>query len=133
MVRKVKFDIKDLESIKLLVDRFYASVRNDELLGPVFADVIKDDWQPHLDKMYAFWNAALFCVAGFRGNPFARHAPLSIQPQHFDRWLQVFNQTVNDNFEGPMADDAKKRAELMSIMFQAKLSRVKDGFSKIIV
>jgi len=126
-------DIENIDSIKILVDAFYTKVRQDALLGPVFAEVVKDDWQPHLDKMYAFWNAALFAVPGFKGNPFARHAPLPIQPQHFSQWLSLFHKTVDEHFTGPVATDAKNRAELMSVMFQAKLSRIKDGFNKVIV
>ncbi|MEO3406337.1 group III truncated hemoglobin [Mucilaginibacter sp. CAU 1740] len=126
-------DIQNLTSIKLLVDDFYSKVRNDGLLGPVFADVIKDDWQPHLDKMYAFWNTVLFGVAGFKGNPFAKHAPLIINADHFNRWLELFTQTVDTHFAGPMADDAKNRAGLMAVMFQSKLANMKGGPGRVIV
>ena len=126
-------DIEDIAGIKLLVDAFYTKVRQDDLLGPVFASAIEGDWQPHLNRMYDFWNAALFSVPGFKGNPFAKHAPLPIKPQHFARWLQLFNQTVDEYFEGPVALDAKHRAHLMGTMFQAKLSRMNDGFDKVIV
>jgi hemoglobin len=126
-------DIQDITSIKILVDEFYTRVRLDGLLGPVFADVIKDDWQPHLDKMYAFWNAALFGVPGFKGNPFAKHAPLPISDDHFNRWLELFIQTVDDHFAGPMADDAKKRANLMAVMFMSKLANMKGGPGRVIM
>ncbi len=119
-------DIIDINSIKALVDDFYTRVRADEILGPVFLAVIKDDWQPHLDKMYAFWNAALFGAPGFKGNPFAKHAPLLINAAHFNRWLQLFSQAVDTHFKGAVAEDAKKRAELMAIMFQSKLAVMKD-------
>ncbi|WP_413668972.1 group III truncated hemoglobin [Mucilaginibacter sp. Mucisp86] len=126
-------DIQDITSIKLLVDEFYTRVRLDGLLGPVFAEVIKDDWQPHLDKMYAFWNAALFGVPGFKGNPFARHAPLPIGNAHFDRWLELFKDTVDAHFTGPMANDAKNRAGLMAVMFMSKLANMKGGPGKVIM
>ncbi|PWK78387.1 hemoglobin [Mucilaginibacter oryzae] len=126
-------DIQNLASIKLMVDDFYTRVRRDGLLGPVFNNVIKDDWQPHLDKMYAFWNAALFGVAGFKGNPFARHAPLLINAGHFERWLELFNQTIDSHFAGPMANDAKNRAGLMAAMFQSKLANLKGGPERVIV
>jgi hemoglobin len=126
-------DISDITAIEQLVDAFYTKVRNDALIGPVFISVIGNNWQPHLERMYSFWNAALFSVPGFKGNPFAKHAPLPIQPQHFNRWLELFNQTIDELFEGPVADDAKKRAELMARMFQAKMERMKDGFDKVII
>jgi len=120
-------DIKDLNSIKLLVDEFYKKVRADELLVPVFSDVIKDDWRPHLEKMYAFWNSVLFGVPGFKGNPFARHVPLPIDAGHFDRWINMFNETVAEHFEGEKAEEAKSRAGMIAVMFQSKLAAIKNG------
>ena len=125
-------DIQDLSSIKILVDSFYDKVRRDDRLGPVFFAVIKDNWQPHLEKMYAFWNAALFSVPGFKGNPFARHAPLPIEAVHFDRWISLFNQTVDEHFAGPNATEIKTKAGLMSVMFQSKLAAMKDS-TKVII
>ena len=119
-------DIEGIDSIRVIVDDFYAQVRKDELLGPVFSAVITGDWQPHLNQMYDFWNAALFGVPGFRGNPFDKHAPLPISPQHFSRWLELFGQTIDRHFEGATAEDAKKRAGLMSALFQHKLKTTKD-------
>ena len=124
-------DIVGIDSIRIMVDEFYAQVRQDELLGPVFSKVITGDWQPHLTQMYNFWNAALFGVPGFRGNPFAKHAPLPISAQHFSRWLELFGQTIDRHFEGVVAEDAKKRAELMAVMFQHKLQATKD-LSKVV-
>jgi hemoglobin len=125
-------DIEDINSIRLFVDEFYEKVRNDELIGPVFLEKI-EDWQHHLEKLYAFWNGALFGVPGFRGNPFARHAPLKIGPEHFDRWLKLFNETIDGNFEGDMATNAKNRAELMAFMFLSRLQKMEGGPNKVIV
>ncbi len=116
----------------LFVDAFYSRVQSDELIGPVFNNVISD-WQSHLEKMYLFWNAALFGVSGFRGNPFAKHAPLPIEGKHFERWLILFNETIDSNFEGEMATDTKKRAGLMATMFLSKLENMKGGPDKVIV
>ena len=126
-------DIEDIADIKLFVDKFYVKVREDELIGPVFSAVIAGDWQPHLDRMYAFWNAALFNVPGFKGNPFAKHIPLGISQEHFDRWLTLFAATINNHFEGQMAEDAKYRAELMAAMFVSKLERMSSDPGKTIV
>ncbi|MFD2146120.1 group III truncated hemoglobin [Mucilaginibacter antarcticus] len=101
-------DIKDETSIKILVDDFYTSVRGDLLLGPVFAEAIGGDWKPHLDKMYLFWNAALFGKPGFKGNPFMKHLPLPIKADHFERWVDLFGLTVDKHFNGVVAEDAKK-------------------------
>src|SRR4051812_42846383 len=124
-------EIEGLDDIKLFVDEFYNKVREDDLIGPIFSATIAD-WQPHLDKMYAFWNAALFGVPGFKGNPFARHAPLPIAEGHFTRWLKLFEQTVNEHFEGPKASETKTKAALMAIMFQSKLSAMRDSVKVIL-
>jgi hemoglobin len=125
-------DITGLEDIQLLVDEFYGRVRKDDLIGPVFDNVITD-WQPHLEKMYAFWNAALFGVPGFKGNPFAKHAPLPIAQEHFGRWLELFAETIDEHFTGPMAVETKQRAGLMATMFMSKLDRMRSGSGYTIV
>ncbi|TCC93181.1 group III truncated hemoglobin [Pedobacter hiemivivus] len=129
---EAEHDIIDLNDIIELVNGFYAKVQHDELIGPIFNDVIKE-WEPHLQKMYAFWNAVLFGVPGFTGNPFARHAPLPIEQAHFDRWLVLFNETVDALFAGEMADQAKKKAETMALMFLSKLQHMRGCPAKVIV
>jgi len=124
-------DIINIDDIKVFVDKFYTKVQQDNLIGPVFLQVIQN-WQPHLDKMYAFWNAVLFGVAGFKGNPFARHAPLKIEQEHFDKWLVLFGETIDAHFKGPVADDTKKKAGLMAEMFLHKLRHMADS-NKVIV
>jgi len=126
-------DIENIEDIRLFVNEFYDKVQPDPLIGPIFMEVIPGDWQPHLDKMYGFWNAVLFGVAGYRGNPFSKHAPLKIERKHFERWIALFNETIDAHFEGPMAEDAKKRAVLMADTFIARLQQMTAGPSKIIV
>ena len=128
----MKPDVRDLNDIVVFVDGFYAKVQHDELIGPVFNNVITD-WQPHLEKMYMFWNAALFGVPGFKGNPFARHAPLPIGAAHFDRWLNLFRETMDTHFEGEMAENTKKRAELMAAMFLNRLQNMTGGPDKVVV
>lgn len=124
-------DITDIHDIQLFVDQFYQKVREDELIGPVFLAKIHD-WQPHLNKMYAFWNAALFGVPGFKGNPFAKHAPLGLNPEHFGRWIALFNEVIDQNFEGEMAVDTKSRAQLMANMFMKRLATL-DGHTQNVI
>jgi len=128
----MKSDITNRDDIVLFVNEFYGKVQLDDLIGPIFNNAIAD-WGPHLEKMYAFWNAALFGVQGFKGNPFAKHAPLPIGSEHFDRWLLLFGQTIDENFEGKMAGEAKKRARLMGAMFLSRLQGLNGGDNKVIV
>ena len=128
----MKKELADLEDIKVFVDSFYGKVQADELIGPIFNAVITD-WGPHLEKMYAFWNAALFSVPGFKGNPFARHAPLGLERPHFQRWIELFNQTIDAYFEGEMAEDTKRRAGLMANLFISKIEHMRGGADRVIV
>lgn len=126
-------DIENINDIRVFVDGFYHKVQRDTLLGPVFYGAITGEWQPHLDKMYAFWNAALFGVPGFKGNPFARHAPLRIGVAHFERWLELFSETIDANFEGPVSIESKTRAELMAKMFSDRLQQMPGGYKNTVV
>lgn len=128
----MKPDISDLKDIIFFVDEFYAKVQKDDLIGPIFDNVISD-WKPHLEKMYNFWNAALFGVVGFSGNPFSKHVSLPISKPHFDRWRLLFDTTIDDNFEGKIAMDAKNRAELMAYMFLTRMGNMTGGSDKVIV
>ena len=95
------------------------------MIGPVFAAKIKDgNWQPHLERMYSFWNTVLFAVRDYNGNPFSKHATLPIQKEHFERWVGMFTETIDENFEGEKAEEAKMRANLMGNLFQSKLEHI---------
>lgn len=116
-----KKDIEGLEDIRLLVDDFYDRVAKNELLAPIFNFRLSSYWKPHLEKMYTFWNAALFGIKGYTGNPFAKHATMELTPAHFNTWISLFIQTVDTHFNGPVAEDAKRRALIMAANFARRL------------
>ena len=116
-----KTDIRDLEDIKVLVDEFYKLIAEDELLAPIFNFRLSTHWEPHLQKMYKFWNAALFGVKGYTGNPFATHATMPVDHEHFSRWINLFITTVDTFFEGEIAEDAKLRANIMATNFERRI------------
>lgn len=118
-------DITNKEDIQLIVDNFYDKVKQDELLAPIFASRITD-WQPHLETMYRFWNAALFGVREYVGNPYAKHKPLPIDGPHFDRWINLFYTTMDEHFAGPVADDAKSKAMIMAHTFYRRMHPYND-------
>lgn len=120
-------DITGINDIKLFVDDFYSKVKKDNLLSPIFFKHIPAEWQPHLDKMYLFWNAALFGEKGYVGNPFSKHAKMdTITLLHFERWLLLFNETVDANFLGSIAEDAKWRASIMADNFMRRLTSLRE-------
>ena len=122
-----KHDIEGLADIKLMVDDFYDQVAKDDLLAPIFDFRLSTYWVPHLEKMYTFWNAALFGVSGYTGNPFAKHATMPVEAEHFERWLNLFNQTVDKHFSGPMAEEAKRRGLIMATTFERRIQGSKGN------
>lgn len=117
-----KSDITSLEDIKLMVNSFYDQVRKDDLIGPIFHARIQNDWQPHLEKMYRFWQTVLLNQHTYSGRPFPPHAQLPVEKKHFDRWVNLFHQTVDKRFEGPQANEAKWRATKMAQLFESKIA-----------
>jgi hemoglobin len=80
--------------IRALVHEFYARVRRDAVLGPVFNDVIQD-WGAHLDKLCAFWSSVTLMTGRYKGTPMKAHAELpQIGSVHFSRWLALFRATA---------------------------------------
>ena len=108
-------DISSRADIAAMVDAFYGAVRADAILGPIFDDVARTDWDAHLPRMYEFWDAVLFGTATtLRVNPLAVHLRLAtmvpLGGREFGRWIELFHSTVDALFAGPVADDAKMRA-----------------------
>jgi hemoglobin len=111
-------DILQRKDIELLVNKFYEKVNSDDLLSPIFSHV---DWPTHLPIMYNFWSSMLLGDQTYKGNPLLKHMPLPIEPKHFARWLELFHETVDENFNGEKADEAKMRARSIADIFQYKM------------
>ena len=116
-------DLSAGDGIKKLVDAFYDKVNRDELLSPVFNEFAKVEWQNHLSRMYNFWDTILFYEGDYKGSPFPKHAPLPIDKKHFERWISLFNSTIDEHFSGSMANEAKLRALSIATVFQSKLEK----------
>jgi hemoglobin len=116
-----KLDITSRTDIEKLVNSFYAKVQSDDLLAPVFSHL---DWPKHLPNMYNFWAFALLGESGYKSNMVQKHFGLPIQPTHFERWLALFTSTVDENFSGEKAEEAKSRAYSMAVVIQVKMGLV---------
>ena len=128
----VKKDIRYISDIQLLVDIFYTKVREDGLLGPIFNERIAGRWPAHLEKMYRFWQTVLLEDHTYHGSPFAPHANMPLEKVHFDRWLELFHKTIDENFSGEKAGEAKWRADKMAEMFNYKIQYIKNNPGKLI-
>ena len=120
-------DILKLDDVKHLVDSFYGKIREDQLLKDIFNNIIHDRWPEHLEKMYSFWQTVLFSEHTYYGSPFPPHAKMPVDKEHFDRWLQLFFETVDENFSGEIADEAKWRASKMAEIFQFKINYMREN------
>ncbi len=119
-------DIQSIADIELMVDTFYQHVKTDDLIGPIFASRIADkDWPRHLNRMYTFWTTILLNKPGYSGQPFEKHRDMPIYQDHFERWVSLFKTIVDNHFEGPVANEAKYRAELMGNLFLTKLTSIR--------
>ena len=100
---------KDLER---LVDRFYAKVREDQMIGPLFNSAVAD-WPEHLEKLTAFWSSVMLTSGRYKGNPMAAHVRhgSNIEPQMFDRWLALWSETATELLDGPAAVAIVAKAE----------------------
>ncbi|MEO6922244.1 MAG: group III truncated hemoglobin [Acidobacteriaceae bacterium] len=85
------------EEISQLVDTFYARVREDEVIGPVFNENVKS-WPAHLSLLKDFWASILLSEGSYKGNPLVAHFNLPMKERFFVRWLQLFGETAQDIF-----------------------------------
>jgi hemoglobin len=96
--------------LSTLVHGFYAKVRADAALGPIFASRITD-WEPHLERMVAFWSSVALMTGRYHGRPVPAHAGLPVGWTHFERWLALFRETARETCSPEGAAHVIERAE----------------------
>lgn len=113
--------IETREDISVLVNAFYAKIRKDDLLGPIFnGHIAEEQWPAHLSKLTDFWETNLFGLAKFKGNPSSKHRNVdknlghSISQAHFGQWIHLWFETIDELYEGPLATKAKLAARKMA-------------------
>jgi hemoglobin len=126
-----RFDAVTEASIKVLVDEFYARVRADPALGPVFDNAIAaEEWPAHLRKMYAFWSSVMLTSGRYKGDPVGVHRQVAgIAPPLFGNWLELFEAAAADLFMPEIAErfahSARRIAESLQLaLFFRPLRRV---------
>lgn len=121
----MKTDIINRNDIELLVNTFYNKVKVDPVIGYFFTKVVSVDWDKHLPVMYNFWENIIFHSGGYDGNPMVQHqkihsmSPLSVE--HFERWISLFSETVDQLYEGEKAELIKHRARNIATVMQIKI------------
>ncbi|HET8710509.1 MAG TPA: group III truncated hemoglobin [Spongiibacteraceae bacterium] len=122
-----KTDIETPADIDRLVEIFYKKyVLSDPIIGFFFTDIAHINLEKHLPKISEFWQLQLLGKFGYNGNTFAVHKDLHDKAQltedHFHRWLYLFEETIDELFEGPRANTAKQRAHTIARSMQRALA-----------
>lgn len=124
-------DITSREDVEFLVKEFYDQVIKDDLIGFFFTDVAKIDLSRHLPKMYNFWESILLGNPVYAGHPMAKHFPINevaaLEEKHFNRWLQIWEKTVHENFEGENAENAIARALNIARIMSFKMTNARNN------
>jgi hemoglobin len=110
--------IETNEDLNQLVRTFYGKVLQDEQLKPFFAGM---DFEAHMPKMVQFWAFVLLDERGYTTNVTEKHLHMPLKKEHFDRWLALFHETLDELFEGEKAQDAKLRASTIAWTIQHKI------------
>ena len=125
-----KKDITTRSDLEKVVDVFYEKIKVDEMLQHMFINV---KWQKHLPVMYDFWENVLFHTGNFNGNPMEKHQVAhqlkAMEKSHFDQWVLLFNETINELYTGENAEKLKDRAKNIAVIMQMKILGIdKDEF-----
>jgi hemoglobin len=108
----------DEAQIERLVRDFYARIRADARLGPIFSERLGDDWEPHLLRMMDFWSSLMLATGRYSGTPLRQHLSLgTVRPEDFGIWLKLFEETA-----------VSVGGEAFAAAFMAKAKRVAESF-----
>jgi hemoglobin len=125
MQRNMKKDIENRNDIEALLNNFYEKVKPDPVIGYIFTDIIKVNWEKHLPVIYDFWESTVLQAGKYSGNPMQLHLRINEQVHltaaHFKRWTDLFTETVDEMYEGGKAELAKQRALSIATIMQIKM------------
>jgi len=122
----MKRDIENRKGVEQLINSFYNKVKQDDVIGFIFNDVAKVNWEKHLPVMYDFWESIIFLTNKYSGNPMEVHMHLNhrvqLTKEHFARWLTLFTGTVDELFEGKKADLIKEKAISIATIIETRIT-----------
>jgi len=124
-VHRAPPDLDSRAEIHDAVVRFYREIVFDEILGPVFGEVAEVDWSAHIPKLIDYWCRVLLGHPGYDGFIFGAHRHVhdleAFRPELFDRWYDLWVDTVDEGWSGPKADAAKEHAARVAATLARKL------------
>lgn len=126
----MKRDIENREDVVLLVDSFYQKVLESPLIAIFFKEVVPISLVHHMPIMYDFWESLIFDLAKYRGNPMTKHMVMdeikSLEEVHFQEWLGLWTQTVDELYLGEYAEKAKDKGQSIASLMQYKITNKKQ-------
>ena len=112
--------VLDRGAIREFIETFYRAVDLDPVLGPIFNARLHGEWGPHLDTMVGFWSAVLLREPGYQGQPPVVHRAIpELEPEHFGRWLGLFQETMESLFEPKLAEHLVLRSRGIAQMLSS--------------
>ena len=122
----MKTDIESRNDIILLIDRFYEKIKVNPFLRTIFIDIAQLDFDHHMPILYDFWCTLLLGEMTYSRNAMEIHLQLnqkvSLTKMHFDEWLKLFNETVDDLYDGTKAQETKYRASSIAALMLHKIN-----------
>ena len=126
----MKTDITHRADLDKLIETFYGKVFADEQIGPFFTQVARVTPETHFPLLADFWETVLFGKNLYHNNVIQKHTKLHekrpLESHHFERWVSLFCETVDELFAGPVAGQAKIRAQSMAMVLQVKIHTLSD-------
>ena len=120
-------DIQSRTDIELLLNTFYEKVKKDDTIGFIFNDIAKVNWEHHIPVICDFWETLLLDASSYTKNAMQVHYSLNrivpLEEKHFQRWLQLFSETVDELFNGDIAVQAKSKARSIASLMQFKINQ----------
>ncbi|MBK5272834.1 MAG: group III truncated hemoglobin [Bacteroidia bacterium] len=121
-----KPDITTRTDIEKLIVRFYEKVKPDETIGFIFTEVAKINWEHHIHVIVDFWETILLDNPVYTKNAMEVHYTLNQRVQltgdHFNTWIRLFSETVDELYEGKIALLAKTRAKAIASLMEYKMA-----------
>jgi hemoglobin len=123
-------DIETREDCAVLVRAFYTRALADDVIGFLFTDIAHLDLEHHLPRITRFWETVLLGARTYGGGAFRPHIALNAQVPlrrgHFERWLWLWQGTVDELYAGPVADEAKRHAARVASAFYARIEAINE-------
>ncbi|MBS1514476.1 MAG: group III truncated hemoglobin [Bacteroidetes bacterium] len=120
-------ELNTTSDIEFLIVEFYKKVVADDLIGKFFTIVVNFNWDLHIPIMVSFWETVLLGKSSYKGNPMIKHIELNklskLEEVHFERWIKLWKETVNENFTGLKAAEAISKAETIAKLMQSKITQ----------